>query len=224
MDKISPDMLSLHLFRSNPIQLTVQPITTSTRENPLGLCTGARHTGTSWPPCQRQGLLLLGSPPVQRVLVSFQRNIWWWFGYIWRIEKDTSERKRSGNLMLKCLLCLMSRFRFELFQQLRVLSLAERVAYLRYSINLRLFNWRVPGLVLTQKDINSTLFWETLCWITGGSKWDHLLQSWNFLPNKKHILLPHPPNPQICSEVRLKVGRYRDISQIGGISKSGSTI
>ena len=106
----------------------------------------------------------------------------------------------------------------------RVPSLAERVAYLRYSINLRLFNWRVPGLVLTQKDINSTLFWETLCWITGGSKWDHLLQSWNFLPNKKHTLLPHQPNPQICSEVRLKVGRYRDISQIGGISKSGSTI
>ena len=29
----------------------------------------------------------------------------------------------------------------------RVLSLAERAAYLRYSINLRLFNWRVPGLV-----------------------------------------------------------------------------
>ena len=29
----------------------------------------------------------------------------------------------------------------------RVASLAERVAYLRYSINLRLFNWRVPALV-----------------------------------------------------------------------------
>ena len=29
----------------------------------------------------------------------------------------------------------------------RVPSLAERVAYLRYSINLRLFNWRVPALV-----------------------------------------------------------------------------
>ena len=28
----------------------------------------------------------------------------------------------------------------------RVPSLAERVAYLRYSINLRLFNWRVPAL------------------------------------------------------------------------------
>ena len=29
----------------------------------------------------------------------------------------------------------------------RVPSLAERVAYLRYSINLRLFNWRVPALI-----------------------------------------------------------------------------
>ena len=29
----------------------------------------------------------------------------------------------------------------------RVPSLAERVAYLRYSINLWLFNWRVPALV-----------------------------------------------------------------------------
>ena len=28
----------------------------------------------------------------------------------------------------------------------RVPSLAERVAYLRYSINLRLLNWRVPAL------------------------------------------------------------------------------
>ena len=31
----------------------------------------------------------------------------------------------------------------------RVPSLAERVAYLRYPINLRLFNWRVPALVPT---------------------------------------------------------------------------
>ena len=31
----------------------------------------------------------------------------------------------------------------------RVPSLAERVAYLRYSINLRLFNWRVPALMPT---------------------------------------------------------------------------
>ena len=29
----------------------------------------------------------------------------------------------------------------------RVPSLAERVAYLRYSINLPLFNWRVPALI-----------------------------------------------------------------------------
>ena len=32
----------------------------------------------------------------------------------------------------------------------RVPSLAERVAYLRYSINLRLFNWRVPALIENQ--------------------------------------------------------------------------
>ena len=32
----------------------------------------------------------------------------------------------------------------------RVLSLAERVAYSRYSINLRLLNWRVPGLLTIQ--------------------------------------------------------------------------
>ena len=31
----------------------------------------------------------------------------------------------------------------------RVPSLAERVAYLGYSINLRFFNWRVPALVLS---------------------------------------------------------------------------
>ena len=31
----------------------------------------------------------------------------------------------------------------------RVPSLAERVAYLRHPINLRLFNWRVPALLYT---------------------------------------------------------------------------
>ena len=55
--------------------------------------------------------------------VSFQGNIWWWFGYIWRIEKKKSERKRSESLMLKCLLCWMSKwFRFVLFQQIGVPS------------------------------------------------------------------------------------------------------
>ena len=51
----------------------------------LGLCTGVRHSQPmcwcqahqDWSilpcqPCQRQELLLIGSPPVQRVLVSFQ--------------------------------------------------------------------------------------------------------------------------------------------------------
>ena len=36
----------------------------------------------------------------------------------------------------------------------RVPSLAERVASLRYSINLQLLNNRVPGLVLTQLKSN----------------------------------------------------------------------
>ena len=31
----------------------------------------------------------------------------------------------------------------------RVPSLAERITYLRYAINLRLFNWRVPALFNT---------------------------------------------------------------------------
>ena len=35
----------------------------------------------------------------------------------------------------------------------RVPSLAERVAYLRYLINLRLSNWRVPALVYTHTSI-----------------------------------------------------------------------
>ena len=33
----------------------------------------------------------------------------------------------------------------------RVPSLTERVDYLRYSINLRLFNWRVPALLVMHK-------------------------------------------------------------------------
>ena len=34
----------------------------------------------------------------------------------------------------------------------RVPRLAERVAYLRYSINLRLFSWQVPALVRAEND------------------------------------------------------------------------
>ena len=41
----------------------------------------------------------------------------------------------------------------------RVPSLAERVAYLRYSINLRLFNWRVPALITTPF---AHIFWSSL--------------------------------------------------------------
>ena len=51
--------------------------------------------------------------------------------------------------MLKCLFCLMSKwFRFGLLHQLRVPSLAERVAYLRYSINLRLASTRTKKYIL----------------------------------------------------------------------------
>ena len=93
-------------------------------EHPLGLCAGARYTQVlPCQPCQRRVLLLLGSPQVQRVLVSFQWKILWLFGYVWRIEKEKSERKPSGSLILKCLLCMMSKwFRFGLFLQLRVPS------------------------------------------------------------------------------------------------------
>ena len=38
----------------------------------------------------------------------------------------------------------------------RVPSVAERVAYLRYSINLQLFNWRVPALIEKQLRVHQT--------------------------------------------------------------------
>ena len=38
----------------------------------------------------------------------------------------------------------------------RVPRLAEQVAYLRYSINLRLFNWRVPALVVWPQNLLKT--------------------------------------------------------------------
>ena len=42
---------------------------------------------------------------------------------VWRVEKEKSERKQNWKLMLKFLLCLMSKwFRFGLFQQIRVPS------------------------------------------------------------------------------------------------------
>ena len=44
----------------------------------------------------------------------------------------------------------------------RVPSLAERVAYLRYSINLRLFNWRVPALISTQNAIEEMLYFTLI--------------------------------------------------------------
>ena len=95
-------------------------------------------------PCQRRVFLILGSPPV-RVLVSFQGLIWWWFDYVWRIEKEKSERKGKWKFNVE----MFSLFDVKIIQiwtfpaapsTERVPSPAERVAYLRYSINLRLFN------------------------------------------------------------------------------------
>ena len=63
---------SLPLHAQSP--LVQEP--THPREHPLGLCAGARHTQVlPCQPCQPQVRLLLGSPPVQRGLVSLQRLI-----------------------------------------------------------------------------------------------------------------------------------------------------
>ena len=100
-------------------------------------------------PCQRRVFLILGSPPV-RVLVSFQGLIWWWFDYVWRIEKEKSERKGKWKFNVE----MFSLFDVKIIQipsAERVPSLAERVAYSRYSINLRLFNWRVPALMVMEE-------------------------------------------------------------------------
>ena len=52
----------------------------------------------------------------------------------------------------------------------RVPSLAEWVAYLRYLINLRLFDLRVPGLVCSQFDPVIFLFQKkTFLFLTGGA-------------------------------------------------------
>ena len=75
----------------------------------------------------------------------------WWFGYLWRVDKEKSKRKQKWKLNIDIFTqlfrfgLLMSKlFRFGLY---RVQSFAERVAYLRHPINLRLFNWRVPALI-----------------------------------------------------------------------------
>ena len=65
--------------------------------------------------------------------------------------------------MLKFLLCLMSKwFRFGLFQQIQVLSLAEPVAYLGHPINPRLFKWRVPALIDILRCIRYCVYWILL--------------------------------------------------------------
>ena len=68
------------------------------------------------------------------------------------VEKENSERKRKWKFNVE----IFSLFYVKMIQIWtftaalstdRVPSLAKRVAYLGYLINLRLFNWRVPALI-----------------------------------------------------------------------------
>ena len=78
------------------------------------------------------------------------------FGYLWRVEKEKSERKRKWKFNVD----IFTLFDVKMIQMWtfpadpsteRVPSLAERVAYFRHPINLRLFNLRVPALMQTFK-------------------------------------------------------------------------
>ena len=54
----------------------------------------------------------------------------WCVGYLWRVEKEKSERKRTWKFTVEIFAPIYVKwFRFELFQQIRVPSLAERGAY-----------------------------------------------------------------------------------------------
>ena len=84
------------------------------------------------------------------------------FGYLWRVEKEKSERKRKWKLNVE----IFTLFDVKMIQiwtfpadpsTERVPSLAELVAYLRHPINLRFFNWRVPALLITLPAIPSSL-------------------------------------------------------------------
>ena len=67
----------------------------------------------------------------------------------------------------------------------RVPSLAERVASLRYSINLQLLNNRVPGLVATQM----TALVGCICdgCDVMGQPLEEIDPVWMFLPNIQYI-------------------------------------
>ena len=75
------------------------------------------------------------------------------FGVYWMLKGKNQKESKSGTLLLKFLPHLMSKwYRFGLFAAEssiteRVSSISEQVAFLRHSINLSLFNWRVPALV-----------------------------------------------------------------------------
>ncbi len=86
------------------------------------------------------------------------------FGYLWRVEKEKSERKQKWKFNVE----IFTLFDVKMIQiwtfpadpsTERVPSLAERVAYLRHPINLRLFNWRVPALVFMAMVITQK-FWD----------------------------------------------------------------
>ena len=75
------------------------------------------------------------------------------FGYFGRVEKEKSEIKQKWKFNVE----IFTLFDVKMIQiwtfpadpsTERVPSLAERVAYLRHPINLRLFNWRVPALLV----------------------------------------------------------------------------
>ena len=83
-------------------------------------------------------------------LSASKGSIWWWFGHVWRIEKEKAKWKFNVKMFTLFDVKMIQICTFPAAPSTeRVLSLAERVPYSRYSINLRLFNWRVPGLVIT---------------------------------------------------------------------------
>ena len=95
----------------------------------------------------------------------------WWFGYLWRVEKEKSERKRKWQFDVEIFSPYMDKmiwmwtFPADPSTE-RVRSLAERVAYSRHPINLPLFNWRVPALLSNQitDGISYSRYWCSHFW------------------------------------------------------------
>ena len=110
---------------------------TQSTKHPLSLCAGAS----------------LANVRYSSFLALHKGIIWWWLGCVWRIEKrKIREREQKWKFDVETpTLFAVKMIQIWTFQAApsteRVPSLAEQVAYLKYSINLRLFNWRVPALV-----------------------------------------------------------------------------